>query len=612
MMDQSNKLPKALAVLLSNLVDGEFASEQIEELDRLLKDNPIAQQFYLDYISTHALLRQEIGSSLFVPKVGADDEEFEQSLLEQAKNIAEMLDEEAAAEKRHAEKLAEEKARNEVEIAERLQRNRATAKRTANRRPEPIVIPRALPYTVAAIVITSLLLIVAKNFPTKDHNNFVESTDNQPRVVLATVLDSVDAKWFSDERSTAKGSRLNAGPLELVRGVVEIEFTSGATLVVEAPAQFELTSDSKLFLWNGRLVGRVPHGAMQLVVETPSSTIIDLGTEFGVFSHQNGDSTDIHVFEGSVELQGYAGNKNNQEESPKPKVLQLEKGASALAKKDGTITRIANLNSERFVRKMSEVEKTRYPNGPIPSTLLPVAHDLALWLAADGIVKKNAGNLVSIWGDNRLGDNKIAENAVQLDPAKRPLWIKNGIGGRPSLQFDGRTTALKTLPLKTTSEQTVFCVVQADPMQINVFNSLNFPGKQILNYNGPPNLVLEWIAKPARLVGRVHIPLPGDNLHLEGRVAGPSHEASAAVVCGYTYSLVGRKARLYENGNLVGEEVALKPIAINSSKLIGAHPKSNRFFIGQLSELVIYNAALKESEISIISRDLMAKYGITN
>jgi len=64
---------------------------------------------------------------------------------------------------------------------------------------------------------------------------------------------------------------------------------------------------------------------------------------------------------------------------------------------------------------------------------------LALWLDADGThVTKHADNRVSAWSNiSGATNNTTPDGVAQRDPARRPLWVAEAIGGQPALKFDG-------------------------------------------------------------------------------------------------------------------------------------------------------------------------------
>ncbi|CAN5425276.1 hypothetical protein BH23VER1_BH23VER1_10430 [soil metagenome] len=93
-----------------------------------------------------------------------------------------------------------------------------------------------------------------------------------------------------------------AGPLSVGDGLVELEFYSGASVVVEGPAEMIVRSPSELRLESGKIHVRVPPQAAGFTVETPSFRAVDLGTEFGVWAGRDGGGDEVHVMEGTVEI----------------------------------------------------------------------------------------------------------------------------------------------------------------------------------------------------------------------------------------------------------------------------------------------------------------------
>ena len=68
----------------------------------------------------------------------------------------------------------------------------------------------------------------------------------------------------------------------LAEGVVELEFSDGARVRIEGPAEFAARSGGLLLDLCGRLLAYVPKQARGFTVTTPTAEVIDLGTEFGL------------------------------------------------------------------------------------------------------------------------------------------------------------------------------------------------------------------------------------------------------------------------------------------------------------------------------------------
>ncbi|MEX2581084.1 MAG: LamG-like jellyroll fold domain-containing protein [Verrucomicrobiales bacterium] len=100
---------------------------------------------------------------------------------------------------------------------------------------------------------------------------------------------------------------LSDGRIEIDSGTAMIAFNSGATAIVEGPAELSLKSNNRVFLQSGRLTADVPPAASGFTVTTPRLNAVDIGTRFGVSADENGDS-ELHVMEGEVEASRTSGN----------------------------------------------------------------------------------------------------------------------------------------------------------------------------------------------------------------------------------------------------------------------------------------------------------------
>lgn len=126
------------------------------------------------------------------------------------------------------------------------------------------------------------------------------SMNTQQRTV-AILIESEGASWVSD-LPTRVGAALRPGRLELMTGIAKLEFTSGAQLLIEAPATIEIVSSMHARLIDGSAVVEVPETAIGFVVSTRSGVATDLGTRFAVNVDSSSDSTDFEVLDGKVSV----------------------------------------------------------------------------------------------------------------------------------------------------------------------------------------------------------------------------------------------------------------------------------------------------------------------
>ena len=117
---------------------------------------------------------------------------------------------------------------------------------------------------------------------------------------IALLTQSVDAVW-EGKRQPGEGSILSAGQLKLESGLAQIEFYSGARLILDGAVDLELVSANQAVCHSGRLRALVPPQARGFSVTSPQFKLVDLGTEFAMEVASNGGAK-VQVFDGEVEL----------------------------------------------------------------------------------------------------------------------------------------------------------------------------------------------------------------------------------------------------------------------------------------------------------------------
>ncbi len=118
---------------------------------------------------------------------------------------------------------------------------------------------------------------------------------------VAVLTHSADAVWEAESAARKSGESLAPGWLKLKSGAVQVEFSRGARVVLEGPAEFELLTDNEAFLRVGKLRAHVPEPAHGFTVRSSDFSVVDHGTEFGIDLPLAGPSQ-VHVFSGLVAL----------------------------------------------------------------------------------------------------------------------------------------------------------------------------------------------------------------------------------------------------------------------------------------------------------------------
>ena len=122
--------------------------------------------------------------------------------------------------------------------------------------------------------------------------------------------------------------------IALASGLMEITYDTGAKVILQGPVRYEVESVAGGYLSVGKLTARVESGEWRVeskspnlqvskspnpslstlhsplfTIKTPTATVTDLGTEFGIEVAKSGETTS-HVFRGSVRLQVVDGGNN--------------------------------------------------------------------------------------------------------------------------------------------------------------------------------------------------------------------------------------------------------------------------------------------------------------
>lgn len=113
------------------------------------------------------------------------------------------------------------------------------------------------------------------------------------------VLSRVVNAKFAGDTQYEEGDSLQPGQFKLLSGAVQIDFFSGATMLIAEAAEVNLISSWEAECAHGKVTMRVPPPAIGFRLNMPEMKVVDLGTEFAV--QVDGGESSLHVFEGEVE-----------------------------------------------------------------------------------------------------------------------------------------------------------------------------------------------------------------------------------------------------------------------------------------------------------------------
>jgi hypothetical protein len=198
------------------------------------------------------------------------------------------------------------------------------------------------------LLAVGLLAFLLVHHGTSDEGELPELAD-APAGSVAVLIDDRSAVWEKDTALPTKtGSALRPGRLKLRAGVVEVAFRAGGSVLLEGPADFEVSAADQGFLRQGKMTAKVQEGAPAFRVGMPGVIVTDLSGECGLLRDELG-RTEVHVFEGQVgtEPSDHAG-------EPWPEKRLGENTAARIDPGQRTITPVP-LDEAGFARLRPEV-----------------------------------------------------------------------------------------------------------------------------------------------------------------------------------------------------------------------------------------------------------------
>jgi len=304
--------------LLGALREGRITPEQFTRLDRWLADDPALQQCYVEYMLLCAELRRYHGS----PKPVAASEDGPGSAVSvetpaepsgsPRHPIDALLDEIIEQDKQAAHRLSAEEARHRSETRKEMIREVAEAaleqfKEQERIRQEELAyrqyLARRRRLLVGGCAVTILLFLAV--FPWISGSHLRPAAPRVPVVpappVVARIAQSSNAQWLDPDLSTLRETPLTPSSLCLTQGLVQLAYDGGTTVLLQAPASVRLETAERLFLRGGTVSVRIGEDSTGFIVRTPTGTVVDYGTEFGVLVNRQGE-TEAIVYEGKAGL----------------------------------------------------------------------------------------------------------------------------------------------------------------------------------------------------------------------------------------------------------------------------------------------------------------------
>ena len=505
--------------LLSQLSDGHLGEEDVRRLGNLLALNAALRRQYLDYCQMHALLRSEHGllTSWSVTAGQGKHDPFDSS-----------------------------------------------PRSWSNRR---------LTFRLAA---AAIFMALAVGLALLNANRPQPPFRGAETAVLSRAVGAQFAYGVNGESVPAEGMQLRQGVYELLNGLVEIEYRSGAVLVVRAPATFDLVDEACVRLEDGQLAAHVPKAAIGFRIESPGATVIDLGTDFAVQAVKEKES-EVHVFNGEV-LVDLHGKKGRSED-----LLRLVTGEAARVDYFTGMPSGIDLGNQQFLRSLREGDSSY---AQAVAALDPVVY-YRMEPTGDG---------------TRLIDASTsgADAKIHFGRATAPVWTAGRVGAALTLGGPAQETyaAASEYPQAEGDALTVAAWVYARARPRWASIAKNWAGGNDDHgqfhfglYDDDGELEAHMVDDAGKeVVVRDALPLPLNTWHHVAFVAD------------------GTELRLYRNGRQVDSkpyhalhrDPRIKTLAIGTKlNLAGDAPEERDFNMwdGRLDELAIFNHALTAEQI---------------
>lgn len=254
---------------------------------------------------------------------------------------------------------------------------------------------------------TDLSMQLAQQAPSPSIKPSNNSPTVPPSSPIAVVTQVIGARFSGSPVAPVVGDQFRIGLYQLTSGIIELTFDQSPAVILEAPCEFDLRGRELLVLHRGRISARVPMGAGEFKVETPSATVFDQGTEFGLQVDDKQDC-EVHVFNGKVSV-------TPRLSDPLTASVLRDKTASIIGKNSSTPCGI-DVDSDRFLRSLKE------PESEYARLVLEWAPALYFrMLPAGGIIED-------------AGPNHVPGYVIRGD-AKGTPWTVGRIGS--ALQFGG-------------------------------------------------------------------------------------------------------------------------------------------------------------------------------
>lgn len=421
------------------------------------------------------------------------------------------------------------------------------------------------------------------------------STRAEMADAVAVLKRAVGVEWANAAEAAAVGEMVPAGWLRLRSGTVQLEFLSGARLLVQGPADVRLDTDNSAYLENGKASAYVPQPAHGFKLLAPGMGVEDFGTAFGMEILKD-QAVEVHVFDGSVSLMA-----NGQDQ---PNTVEMERAMRFQG----------NQFKEVLYRPMD------FPNGEVLEQRLVEENRerLGKWRESMAKISKDPETLVNFSFDGDKEWSRGVRNHAVRDVATNGTvvgagWTGGRWQGKQGIEFRSLGDRLSFSVPGSYQEISLMAWVRVDSLP-NDYNSLLMPSHYA---NGSIHWTMERGGE-LRLAMLNNAVMPLSPNRWDGPVSGPavsSMDFGRWLFLTTTYNCASGALNHYRDGILVGGgslqhrlPIVLGQLEFGNwgadgtaydNKWVKQQPKNQqtRNFVGRLDQLTILSRALNSQEV---------------
>ncbi|MDG1139383.1 MAG: hypothetical protein P8N49_07685 [Opitutales bacterium] len=399
---------------------------------------------------------------------------------------------------------------------------------------------------------------------------------------VAVLTKSVGVEWSKDTGFRPQlGTTLELSRLQITKGLVQLEFLQGSTVILEGPVDFQILNSNEGKLSTGKLRATVPQVARGFTVNLPKGRLIDLGTEFGLNVHLGG-STEIFVYKGNVL---YRGQNDSDEE-----VTREISGGEALFVDPLGYANWVEMPSEPFLGTADLAYRSKEES--------QVRH--AAWLELSKELSQNANTSLYYSFDNQSSWTRVLQN--QAGPQKSHLngaiigckWSEGRWPGKGALSFERQNDRVRLNFHEKLPTVTLCSWIKIDKLQDNISPILcsnnATSGSASWYVNGKGQVVLEVFR------GSIKDTYQSAVAFRKERLGKWMHVVT-------TYDLGSKRVSHFVNGRPFSHEQikGSTPISFANSQLghFGKNSSLSKDIVlhGSVDEFVVLNTASPESDI---------------